>query len=208
MRGARRVHLGAPASRIRRWWKRALTWRGGTLRNLDGTVRRGRRLHAQRRGLVGRGFGRDGLGHDVGRERVVGAEDDLLRELVLIEPRTDRRDRDVGGLALRIAEHAGRDARERDRLDRVLACDLEAAPVARRELRAHAGATAAVDRPDGVDDVLRRQLVALRELRLAGLATAERAALDEQLAPGAPVDRAVDAATAEEAGVRGVDDRV
>ena len=44
----------------------------------------------------------------------------------------------------------------------------------------------------------RRKPVAARDLRLAGVAAAERAAFREKLRPGGAVDRAVDAATAEQ----------
>src|SRR6185312_9407933 len=46
------------------------------------------------------------------------------------------------------------------------------------------------------------------ELGIAGVAAAQRPARLEQLGPGRPVDRAVDPAAAEQARVRGVDDRV
>jgi hypothetical protein len=59
-----------------------------------------------------------------------------------------------------------------------------------------------------VDDVGRGQAVAERQLGLARLAAAERAAFGEQFGPGGAMDRAVDPAAAEQRGVRGVDDRV
>jgi hypothetical protein len=49
-----------------------------------------------------------------------------------------------------------------------------------------------------VDHVRGGQLAGAGDLRVAGVATAERPALLEQLRPGGPVDRAVDAAAAEQ----------
>jgi hypothetical protein len=63
-------------------------------------------------------------------------------------------------------------------------------------------------RADRVDDVLRGQVVAGGEPGVAGRAAAELAALGEQALAGAAVDRAVDPAAAEQAGVGRVDDRV
>jgi hypothetical protein len=54
----------------------------------------------------------------------------------------------------------------------------------------------------------RRQAVAAGDLRVAGVASAQRAALSQQFRPGRPVDRAVDAAAAEQRAVGGVDDGV
>src|SRR5581483_7343496 len=64
---------------------------------------------------------------------------------------------------------------------------------------------AAPDGADGVDDVPRRQPAGGRRLRVAGVATAELAALGEDRGPAGTMDRAADA---EQRAVRGVDDRV
>ena len=53
-----------------------------------------------------------------------------------------------------------------------------------------------------------RQPVTARGLRLAGAAAAERAAFGQQLRASRAVNRAVDAAAAEQRFVRGVDDGV
>jgi hypothetical protein len=67
---------------------------------------------------------------------------------------------------------------------------------------------AAPDRPDGVDHMARRQVVALGDARLAGRAAADPLALLEQPRPGRAVDCAVDPAAAAQALIGGVDDRV
>ena len=69
-------------------------------------------------------------------------------------------------------------------------------------------ATAAPAWTDGVHDPLRRQPVPLGELRFAGRAPAEGAALGEQIGPRSSMDRAIDASAAEERRISGVDDGV
>src|SRR3954470_14130381 len=67
---------------------------------------------------------------------------------------------------------------------------------------------AAPYRADGVDDVLRRQLVAVGYFRRSGHAAAERLALLKKFAPRGTVDRAVDPAAAQQRGVCRIDDGV
>src|SRR5581483_8663100 len=67
---------------------------------------------------------------------------------------------------------------------------------------------AAPDRPHGVDDDPRGQPEPWRRLRLSGLAPTEQSAGMDQLGPRGAVDRAVDAASAQQRGIGGVDDRV
>jgi hypothetical protein len=54
----------------------------------------------------------------------------------------------------------------------------------------------------------RRQLVSLGDFGVAGLAAMEHAAFGEQPRPGGAVNGAIDATTAEQRGIRGVDDGV
>jgi hypothetical protein len=63
-------------------------------------------------------------------------------------------------------------------------------------------------RTDGMDHMPRRQTITLGDFRAAGLAAMERAAFGQQIRPGGAMDRAIDAATAEQRRVRGVDDGV
>ena len=67
---------------------------------------------------------------------------------------------------------------------------------------------AAPDRADRVDHMAGGQPIAARDPRLAGRAAADLAAFLEKLRTGGAMDGAVDAAAAEQALVRGVDDRV
>lgn len=64
------------------------------------------------------------------------------------------------------------------------------------------------DRPDGVDDVIRRQAIPTRDLRVARIASSQASAFIEQPRPGGPVDGAVHPATTQQRPVRRVDDRV
>ena len=71
-----------------------------------------------------------------------------------------------------------------------------------------ARAAAAPDRPDGVQDVTGGQVTSAGRLHVAGVAPAELAALVENRRPTRAVDRAVDAATAEQRRVGRVHDGV
>lgn len=64
------------------------------------------------------------------------------------------------------------------------------------------------DRADGVDDVLRGQAIAPRQLGVTGIAPAERPAFGDQIRSRCGVDGAVDTASAEQSVIGGVDDRV
>src|SRR5262245_21925468 len=59
-----------------------------------------------------------------------------------------------------------------------------------------------------MDDEVRLEPPAGRQLRVAGVAAAEPAAGGEDLRPPGAMDRAVDSASPEERGVGGIDDRV
>ena len=54
----------------------------------------------------------------------------------------------------------------------------------------------------------RGKQISFGDLGVAGLATTKRAALSQQLRPGRIVDRAINAAPAEQGRIRGVDDGV
>src|SRR5262249_3814420 len=120
----------------------------------------------------------------------------------------DRLERDRRRLADRKPVRAGRDRRERERADAVGDRHLETPPIGAREQLGLATRTAPVDRSDGVDHEARPETTAARDLRIAGRAAAEAAALVQDRGPTRAVDRAVDAAAAEERRVRGVHDRV
>ena len=63
-------------------------------------------------------------------------------------------------------------------------------------------------RPDGVDHMLCRQTISAGDLGAAGLAATEGATFGKELRTGRAMDRAVDAASAEERTIRSVDDGV
>src|ERR1700744_47943 len=63
-------------------------------------------------------------------------------------------------------------------------------------------------RTDGMDDMPRRKIVAARDFRIAGFAAAERFAFAQKLLARGTMDRAVDAAAAEQAFVGRIDDCV
>ena len=71
-----------------------------------------------------------------------------------------------------------------------------------------ARASAIPDRADGMNHMPRRQAIASGDFGVAGLAAVQRAAFGQQLRPGRAMDRAIDAAAAEQRRVRGVDDGV
>src|SRR5205807_2249937 len=63
-------------------------------------------------------------------------------------------------------------------------------------------------RSDRMDDVLRGQAIAACQPRLTGRAAADRAAFLQEFGAGGAVDRAIDAAAAEQRGIGRVDDDV
>ena len=67
---------------------------------------------------------------------------------------------------------------------------------------------AAPDRTDRMNDVPGLEAIAAGDLGGTGVAAAQRLALGQQLGSGGAMDRAVDAAAAEQRRVRGVDDGV
>jgi hypothetical protein len=85
---------------------------------------------------------------------------------------------------------------------------LQRAAITRRQRLVLAFAAAMPDRADGMNDMPRRQTITLGDLGVAGCAAAKRAAFGEQLRPGGTMDRAIDAAAAEQRRIRGVDDGV
>ncbi len=76
--------------------------------------------------------------------------------------------------------------------------ELQRTPVARGQQLRLAGVAAMPHRADRVDDVARRQAIATRDLGIAGGAAAEGPAFGEQFGSGRAMDRAIDAAAAQE----------
>src|SRR5690348_5943934 len=90
----------------------------------------------------------------------------------------------------------------------VVVTERDCAGVAGGEQLVLAATAAIPDRPDRMDHVLRRQPISPGDLGAAGLAATEGAAFGEELRAGRAMDRAIDAAAAQERRVRGVDDGV
>jgi hypothetical protein len=82
------------------------------------------------------------------------------------------------------------------------------AAIARGQRRILAVTAAVPYRPDGMNDMPRRQAIAFGDFGVAGVAAVQRVAFGEQLRPGRAVDGAIDAAAAQQRAIRGVDDRV
>ena len=85
---------------------------------------------------------------------------------------------------------------------------FDRAAIAGGEQFVFAVAAAIPDRTDGVDHMPRRKPVSAGDLGVARRAAIERAAFGEQFGPGGAMDRAIDAAPAEQRRIRGVDDGV
>src|SRR3954462_2610490 len=139
--------------------------------------------------------------------RAEAAEDDRL-ERPERQPLADAPHRDRRCPLRREAVDAGRDCREGDALEAVPGGDFERAAIAARQNHVLAGAAAAPDRADRVDDVPRRQPITLRDLGVARRAAVQRPARGEKLGTRGAMDGAVDAAAAQQRGVPGVDDRI
>ena len=87
-------------------------------------------------------------------------------------------------------------------------CKFERAPITRGQEFGFATGTTTPNWADRVNDEPCRQTIALRDSGVAGLTTSETAALRQQLRPGGPMDRSIDAATAEERSVGGIYDGI
>ena len=90
----------------------------------------------------------------------------------------------------------------------VRAGDLHTPAVRTRQQLGLAVPAVAIDRPDGVDDVLGLEVAAGGELGVAGRAAAELPARRKDRRPAGTMNRAIDAAAAAQSAVRRVDDGV
>lgn len=82
------------------------------------------------------------------------------------------------------------------------------AAITRRQRLILAVGSAMPHRADGMNHMPGWQPVPAGYFGAAGLAAMEGAAFGEKLGPGRAMDRAIDAATTEQRGIRGVDDGV
>ena len=86
--------------------------------------------------------------------------------------------------------------------------ELDRAAIAGGEQFILARVAAVPDRTDGMDHMLRLEPIPAGDLGVAGRAAIQRAALGKQFGAGGAMDRAIDAAAAEQRRIRGVDDGV
>ena len=119
-----------------------------------------------------------------------------------------RADRDLRGAVGRKTIDAGGNRGKGQRTEPIFLSELDRAAIARRQQGVLALSTAVPDRPDGMDHMPRRQPITPGDLGVTGGAAMERAALGQQFGPGRAMDRAIDAATAEQRAIRRVDDGV
>jgi hypothetical protein len=103
---------------------------------------------------------------------------------------------------------SGGDGSKGNRRQAVGLAQLHGAAVTRRQRLVLAFAAAVPDRSDGMNDMPRRKPVAMGDLGIAGLAAAKCAALRDQPRSGGAMDCTIDPASAEQRGIRGVDDGV
>lgn len=120
----------------------------------------------------------------------------------------DGGNRDAGRTIGREAIDAGGNSRKGYRRQRVGLAQFERAAIAGSEQSILAGVAAVPDRPDGMNHMPGRQTVAFGDFGIAGGTATQRAAFGKQFGTGTAMDRAIDAAPAEQRRIRGVDDGV
>jgi hypothetical protein len=141
----------------------------------------------------------------VGRE---AAEDDPCHGRGRSQRIDNGGDRNTGGAVGRKAIDAGRNRWKGHGCKPVLLAELHRAAIAGGEQIVLAEGTAVPHRPNRVNHVLGLEPIALGNLGVAGLAAVEHPAFGHELRPRRPMDRAIDAAPAEQRRIRGVDDGV
>ena len=119
-----------------------------------------------------------------------------------------RCDRYIGGTIGGESIDAGGNRGKCDRSQAVGLAEVDGADVARRQRVILAGVAAAPDRADSMNHMPRRQPISQCDFGAAGLAAMEGAAFGKKLGPRRAVDRAIDAAPAEQGRIGGVDDGV
>ena len=112
-----------------------------------------------------------------GRIRRAVENDDVYRHVVFREKFADGIHRYAERLILGVAEDAGGDQREGDRLAAVLLCQRKTRPVAGDELFPLAAPASVPHGADGVDHIFARQTVCAGDPGVAGPAAAQRPAL-------------------------------
>ena len=117
--------------------------------------------------------------------------------------------RDPAGEQDRIAVSARGDGRKRDAPAASLNSQLQALRVAVREESLLASCVPAVDRADRVNDVFRlSDSVRPCQFRMTSLAAAKFPAFFEEFGTGGTMDGTINAASAQEGAIRGINDRI
>jgi hypothetical protein len=119
-----------------------------------------------------------------------------------------RRDRDPRRTIRGKAIDAGGNRGKGNRGKAVLLAQFDGTGVTRRQRLIDGGTSPIPDRADGMNDVSRRQTIALGNFGAAGFTPVQHAAFGEELGTRGAVDRTVDAAPTEQGRIRGVDDGV
>lgn len=115
---------------------------------------------------------------------------------------------DSSSIQSRVAVNTSADATESNRLDAIVLSQRQRSLVTASQLLLHPG-TAIINGSNGVNDVGSRQFIAFCNDSLADCTcNTESPALSEQARPSGLVNRTIDAAAAEQAGLCGVDDGI
>lgn len=144
----------------------------------------------------------------VGGSLVEANEKDAFRLFDRGQMRADSSDRDLRRLVLRKTVNAGRDCRKCDVAKTPCLRNRETRAIAAAQYRAFAGNAAPPNRPDGMDYMSGGQHVAAGQPGFSRRTAPERAAFGQKPRSGCAVDRTIDAATSEQRGIGGIDDRI
>ena len=136
------------------------------------------------------------------------AEDDALKRRRRRERRDRRRNGDSGRASGGEMIDTGRNGGKGDRGKAVILAEPDGAGVTGGEQIVFTLVAAVPDRSHRMDHMLGRQTISLGDLGLAGGAATKRAAFGKQCGTSGAVNRAIDAATAQQRRIRGVDDGV
>jgi hypothetical protein len=141
---------------------------------------------------------------------VVGkaAEDDAVQRRRGGQTIRYGRNRDPRGAVSGKTIDTGGNGGKCNRAEAVNLAQFDGTAIAERQLLVLAAVSAMPDRANGMNYMPGRESVSPGDFGVAGLATMERAAFGKKRWPGRTMDRAIDAAAAEQGAVRGVDDGV
>ena len=119
-----------------------------------------------------------------------------------------RGDRNFRGTFCWKSEDAGRNRGKRHRFEIVVTAKLDRTAIARGKLLILATIATVPDRPNGMNHMPRRKVIALGDLGVAGFAAVEHPAFGHEIRPRSTMDRTIDAAPTEKGRICRVDDGV